>query len=64
MNQKQIVGFLVIGAAIFLGIKLLPMLLALTFGLLGVVINLAVWALIIYVLYRVVSWAFSSSKSN
>ncbi|MEM1219005.1 MAG: hypothetical protein AAGH79_08830 [Bacteroidota bacterium] len=64
MNQKQIVGFLVIGAAIFLGIKLLPMLLALTFGLLGMVINLAVWALIIYVLYRVVTWAFSSSKSN
>ncbi|MEO1713614.1 MAG: hypothetical protein AAFU60_09810 [Bacteroidota bacterium] len=64
MNQKQIVGFLVIGAAIFLGIKLLPMLLALTFGLLGMVINLAVWALIIYVLYRVATWAFSSSKSN
>ena len=64
MNQKQIVGFLVIGAAIFLGIKLLPMLFAVTFGLLGMVINLAVWALIIYVLYRVVTWAFSSSKSN
>lgn len=63
MNQKQIVGFLVIGAAIFLGIKLLPFLLGMAFGVLSIVINLAVWALIIYVLYRVVMWAFNTKKS-
>lgn len=51
MNQKQILGFVIIGVIAFICIRFLPGILGFAFNLAGLLISLAIIGVIGYALY-------------